>query len=188
MNKKFKLLLKILGIILALGFIGFFIYRYTTKAHSPEDRIRFTTKDLEIDVFYNRPYKKGREIFGKLVPYNTVWRTGANEATTFSTNKDLLIDGSKLKAGTYTLWTIPMKTSWKIIFNDKMYPWGINMEKEAYRDPQFDALMLEVPVEKLDTSIEQFSIFFKNRNDFIIMVLAWDKTSISVPIKIAEAP
>lgn len=183
-----KLILKIGGIVIFLGLLIVFILRYTTKAHSPQDTIIYQNDDLKLEVFYNRPYKKEREIFGKLVPYNEVWRTGANEATTFETNKDILVDGSLLEAGKYTLWTIPMENSWKVIFNSKMYPWGINLDKEAYRDPQFDSLVLERPVEELDSVIEQFTVLFEKNGEFVSMVLAWDETSISVPIKTEEAP
>lgn len=188
MNRTMKLVLKIGGIVILLGLIIVFILRYTTKAHSPQDTIVYQEDDLKLEVFYNRPYKKEREIFGKLVPYNEVWRTGANEATTFETNKDILVDGSLLEAGKYTLWTIPMENSWKVIFNSKMYPWGINLDKEAYRDPQFDSLVLERPVEELSSVIEQFTVLFEQSGDFVNMVLAWDETSVSVPIKTEEAP
>jgi hypothetical protein len=134
MNRSTKIILKIGGLVLLLGLLVVFILRYTTKAHSPEDIAVYNQNDLKLEVFYNRPYKKDREIFGNLVPFNEVWRTGANEATTFETNQDILVDGSLLKAGKYTLWTIPMEDSWKIMFNSKMYPWGINLDKQAYRD------------------------------------------------------
>ena len=188
MSRNTKLFLKIGGAIVFLSLIIVLILKYTTKAHSPEDTVTFYKNDLKMEVFYNRPYKKEREIFGKLVPYNEVWRTGANEATTFETNKDILVDGSLLKAGKYTLWSIPMQESWKIIFNDKMYPWGINLDEEAYRDPKFDALVLERPVEKTDLNLEQFTIDFKESGEFVEMLLAWDNTSIIVPIKKEEAP
>ncbi len=183
MKTPVKTFLKLGGIIIALGLIVVFFLRYNTKAHSPEDTVTYTDEDLKLEVFYNRPYKKERVIFGELVPYNKVWRTGANEATTFETNKDILIDGSELKAGKYTLWTIPMEDSWKVIFNNQMYPWGINLEEEAYRDSQYDALVLEVPVKETENSTEQFTIFFDEANDLHFMVLTWDKTSVHVPIK-----
>ncbi|MCB7481359.1 DUF2911 domain-containing protein [Christiangramia sediminis] len=188
MSRNTKLILKIGGIVVFLGLIIVFILRYTTKAHSPQDTIIYEQADLKLEVFYNRPYKKDREIFGNLVPYNEVWRTGANEATTFETNTDILVDGSLLEAGKYTLWTIPMENSWKIIFNSKMYPWGINLDKEAYRDSKFDSLVLERPVEELDSVIEQFTILFEQNGEFVNMVLAWDETSVSVPLKTEEAP
>ena len=91
MNKKVKSFLKIAGAILLLATLTILVMRYSTKAHSPEDTVSYTDKDLKMEVFYNRPYKKERVIFGNLVPYNKVWRTGANEATTFETNKDIFI-------------------------------------------------------------------------------------------------
>ena len=188
MNKSLKTGLKIGGIIALLGVLLLLIIRYTTKAHSPEDVVTYSQKDLQIEVVYNRPYKKDRVIFGNLVPYDDVWRTGANEATTFETNQDILVDGSILKAGKYTLWTIPMENSWKIIFNSQMYPWGINLDKEAYRDAKFDSLILERPVEKVEDVLEQFTIQFEENKDFVTLVLAWDHTKVSVPLKKEEAP
>ncbi|MGM0934531.1 MAG: DUF2911 domain-containing protein [Bacteroidota bacterium] len=186
MNSTLKTTLKILGIILVLSAGIIYFLRTTTKTHSPEETVTFSKGDLELEVFYNRPYKKDRVIFGELVPYNEVWRTGANEATTFTTNKDILVDGSELKAGKYTLWTIPMEESWKVIFNSKMYPWGIDLEEKAYRDPEYDMLVLEVPASISETSIEQFTILFEETNDLIFMVLSWDKTRVAVPIKEKE--
>lgn len=188
MSNTGKLILKIIGISIGIALILLFIIRYNTKAHSPEDTVTYSEEDLELEIFYNRPYKKDRDIFGGLVPYNEVWRTGANEATTFETNEDILIDGSLLKAGKYTLWTIPMKESWKVIFNSKMYPWGINMEEKAYRDPEYDALVLERPVNPMDSPLEQFTILFEETGEFVNMVMAWDKTSVVIPIKPEEAP
>jgi len=188
MSRNTKIILKIGGVVVFLGLIIVFVLRYTTKAHSPEDTLTYQEDGLKLEIFYNRPYKKERMIFGNLVPYNEVWRTGANEATTFETNEDILVDGSVLEAGKYTLWTIPMENSWKVIFNSKMYPWGINLDKEAYRDPKFDSLVLERPVQEIKNTQEQFTIFFEEKGEFVNLVLAWDETSISVPIKKEEAP
>lgn len=188
MDSKTKTGLKIGGGIVFFGLILLFIVRYTTKAHSPEDTVVFEENDLKLEIFYNRPYRKDREIFGNLVPYNEVWRTGANEATTFETNEPIMVDGSMLAAGKYTLWTIPMEDSWKVIFNTKMYPWGINLDKVAYRDAEFDALVLERPVQKTADDLEQFTITFEEAGEFVNMKLAWDHTSVSVPLKKEEAP
>ena len=131
---------------------------------------------------YNRPYKKGREIFGGLVPYDEVWRTGANEPSTFTTNKDLTIGGKVLPAGKYTLWTIPHADNWQVIFNKRMYNWGINMEGKASREPGDDAVEVTVPVETLPDEVEQFTISVE---DAAVprLVLAWDRTRVSVPLK-----
>lgn len=188
MNKTLKLLLKIAGIILFLVLV-FFVIRQNTKSYSPEQTVFYEGKNgLKLEVFYNSPYKKGRTIFGELVPYNKVWRTGANEATTFTTNKDIVVDGSFLAAGKYTLWTIPQKNSWKIIFNSKMYPWGIDLEGNAYRDSAYDALILETSTNTLHTTVDQLSIYFEETNAFVFLIITWDKTSVSVPIKQNRLP
>ena len=166
--------------------ISYAIFRTDTKSFSPEDTVHFQKGDWELEVFYNRPYKKDRKIFGGLVPFNEVWRTGANEATTFDTNKDILVDGSLLKAGKYTLWTIPMKDSWKVIFNDQMYPWGITADKKPSRLAEADVLVVEVPVRKLKNPLEQFTIGFNESFDLLNLNLAWDNTLIRVPLKEAE--
>ncbi len=174
-----KLVIGIL--ILLIG--GFLIWRYSTKAYSPEDVSIYSDGSFKMEVVYNRPYKKEREIFGALVPFNEVWRTGANEATIFTTNSDIFVDGSLLKEGTYSLWTIPMENSWKVIFNSKMYPWGINLDKKAYREEEFDVLVVEVPTRNLQESLEQFSIYFEKSNELVLFNLAWDKTKVTLPIK-----
>ena len=186
MKIHFKTALKITGVVLLLALVGLFFVRYSTKAHSPEDISLYEEASLKLEVFYNRPYKKDRVIFGNLVPYGEVWRTGANEATTFYSNEDLLVDGSFLKAGTYTLWTIPMKDSWKVIFNSKMYPWGIDLDKKAYRDPAFDVLTLEIPVTQPEIILEQFSIYFEKANEMVFLKLAWDQTLVAIPLIIAK--
>lgn len=183
MDKKYKTALKIGAALVVFVLVVLFFQRYSTKAYSPEEIVEFQEDSLELEVFYNRPYKKERVIFGELVPYGEVWRTGANEATTFTTNLDLLVDGSLLPAGKYTLWTIPGKDSWKVIFNTKMYPWGIDQDKKASRDPAFDALVLEVPTRQLEDTMEQFSIYFETANDLVLLNLAWDETKVTLPLQ-----
>ncbi len=177
-----------LGLVIVLGAImlTYIVYKNNTKSFSPEDTVEFSSGDLQLEVFYNRPYKKGREIFGGLVPYNEVWRTGANEATTFSTSKDILVDGSPLPAGTYTLWTIPGPESWKVIFNSEMYPWGITADKLPSRIPDYDVLTVEVPVRQLQNPVEQFTIYFEEKQDLINFNLVWDQTLVRVPLKDPE--
>jgi hypothetical protein len=181
-----KKALKWVGIVLAVlivgGFIAFKVMQANTKKHSPEDTVAYTKGDLELSVFYNRPYKKGREIFGGLEPYGEVWRTGANEATTFETNRDLSIGGKTLPAGKYTLWTIPGPDTWTVIFNGKMYGWGVSFGGVASRDPIADVVQVEVPVQKLDSVVEQFTIAFEEQNA-LALALSWDQTKVAVPMK-----
>ena len=123
------------------------ILKSQTKKHSPEQHITHNQGDLELKVFYCSPSKKDRKIFGELIPYGEVWRTGANEASTFTTNKDLSIDGKTLAKGTYTLWTIPGETTWDLIFNSEMYDWGVKLtDQKPAREPKYDALVTTVTV------------------------------------------
>jgi len=153
-----------------------------TKSASPEEGVSFSQGDLKIEVRYNRPSKKGRDIFGGLVPYGKVWRTGANEATTFETNKDIQIDGKNLRAGKYTLWTIPEEENWTIIFNSEVGQWGINSSGEANRSAENDVLQIVVHSVKQDRVFEQFTISFEKTGEEADMVLIWDKTLVAVPI------
>lgn len=158
------------------------VYRMRqTKSFSPEDQIVYHNDDLTIKVFYNRPFKKGRDIFGSLVPYEKVWRTGANEATTFETNKDLEIEGKILRAGTYTLFTIPREDTWTFIFNAEFGQWGVNSKGEANRKPELDVLTVDARAVKQEKEFEQFTIAFNTVGEEAEMVLIWDKTVVALP-------
>lgn len=180
--KKF-LIFSGIGIVVIVLLMSLIAYLKTvnTKSLSPEDDAIFTSDDLTVRVFYNRPFKKGREIFGALVPYGKVWRTGANEATIFETNKDLQIEGKTLRAGKYSLWTIPEKESWTIIFNAEYGQWGINSKAEANRDPARDVLSVHVLAVEQHQEFEQFTIRFGKTGEEAEMVLIWDKTVVSMP-------
>ena len=190
MKKLVKILLWIVGIIglllLVFNFILWPILQKQTKKISPEQNVTYSKGDLKLDLFYCSPSKKDREIFGGLVPYDEVWRTGANEATTFTTNKDLMIAGQPLPAGEYTLWTIPNETSWKVIFNDRMYNWGVKLtNQKASRDPEHDVLVVEAKVSKSLNIVEDFSITLNvSSPDTTVMMFAWDK--VVVPIEIRQ--
>ena len=169
------------ALLIVLGFVANFFVRQHDKSFSPEEEVKYTSQDLTIRVFYNRPYKKGRDIFGGLVPYDKVWRTGANEATTFQTNKDLQIEGNTLKRGKYTLWTIPGEETWKVIFNSEYGQWGIGSDGEANRDPAKDVLTVDVRAVQQEQIFEQFTISFEKVGEDAEMVLIWDKTLVAVP-------
>lgn len=178
--KFLKWFLIILGSLLLLGFVGFKFMQHNTKKASPEATVQFSQNGLDLEVFYNRPGKKGRVIFGGLVPYDKVWRTGANEATTFETNKPLVIGGTTLPAGKYTLWTIPGQAEWTVIFNKKMYPWGVDWNTNASREAAHDALRIVVPVERTTTTTELFTIAVEPSP--LALTLAWDDVRVSVPL------
>jgi tagatose-1,6-bisphosphate aldolase len=88
-----------------------------------------------------------------------------------------------LPAGKYTLWTIPKEDSWQVIFNSKQYPWGVNDAMEAMCEPEFNVVTIDVPVEYIPNSVEQFTIAFDNSTDNLSLTMAWDKTKIVVPLK-----
>ena len=114
---------------------------------------------------------RGRKVFGELVPWNKVWRTGANEATHLKTNFDMLLGGIPLMKGTYTLWTLPSPTGWKILINKQTKQWGTNYdERQDYA--RFDAVVeqLEIPVETLTVS------FTAQGKTSGIMKIMWEKT------------
>ncbi|KJD35695.1 hypothetical protein PW52_08095 [Tamlana sedimentorum] len=184
MNTALKRILVFLSIV-ALGLLLYsvFVENIFAPRLSPKDTVKFELNDLKLKVFYNRPYKKNREIFGALVPFDQVWRTGANEATTFETNKNLEINGMPLAEGKYTLWTVPRDSVWTVIFNSKQYKWGVNEQMQPMWDPNYDVLNIDVPVQKLNNAVEQFTIAFDNSTDNLFLTMAWDDVKISVPLK-----
>ena len=181
-------MLKRILIVLSLLALGLLIYsvfveNIFSQRLSPKDSAKIALNDLNLKVEYNRPSKRDRDVFGALVPFDKVWRTGANEATTFQTNKDLSIDGMPLKKGKYTIWTVPMKHSWKVMFNSKQYEWGVDEKMQPMWDPNYDVIEIEVPTKQLDETVEDFTIAFDNTTGNLKLAMAWDSTKIEVPIK-----
>jgi hypothetical protein len=182
MPKYLKWTLISVGLVALLAFVGFRYMTSQTKKASPEETATFVVDDLEVKVTYSRPYKKGRAIFGTLVPYGRVWRTGANEATTFTVNKDFIFGEAPLKAGKYTLWSIPGADEWSVILNSKMYGWGVNFDGEAQRDPLADVAQVKVPVRHIVVPMEQFTIAVEG--DPTELTLTWDDVQVGVPVAV----
>jgi hypothetical protein len=177
-----------IGILVVLAvlfyFVGMPLLREQTKKHSPETTAVYQKNGVDIQVNYSSPSKKGRVIFGQLVPYNKVWRTGANEPTRFETKTDLLIKGKTLRAGTYSLWTIPGERMWTVIFNNEIPDWGATLSSggtEATRNPEVDMLQVQVPVIPMPDIQENFTISFTD-TDGVHMNLMWDQTQVQVPL------
>src|SRR4026207_2379100 len=154
---------------------------FTCQSHAPEqDRqspmavASMRYKDAYVKITYSRPQKNGREIFGKLVPYGQVWRTGANEATEITVTKNVQINGSLLKAGTYTIFSIPNKDKWTIVINTEVGLWG------SYNyNSKLDEIRFDVPVQQITTgSTEQFTIQFDQRNELADLIISWDRVKI----------
>lgn len=139
-------------------------------------------KDSYLKIVYGQPQKRGRVIFGSLVPFGQVWRTGANEATELTTTRDIRINGLELKSGTYTLFTIPDKETWKIILNSDLGLWG------SYNyNPKMDVMTFDVPVAYLgDLTYEALTIWFEPHLDKADLNIAWDHTKVTIPIQFTE--
>jgi hypothetical protein len=146
---------------------------------SPAETATGTVAGSEIKVHYSSPAVKGRKIWGGLVPYDKVWRTGANEATIFETSKDIKIGGKTLKAGKYSLYTKPGEKEWQIIFNSKTGQWGINMDGSTTDDPSKDVLVTSVKPMKSKSMNERFKIEINSKG----MTLLWENLAVPVEIK-----
>jgi hypothetical protein len=153
-------------------FAGLLSTAQPNHPNSPHDTV--STKDVKIT--YGRPSMKGREIFGKLVPYGKVYRLGADEATTITFAKDGTFGGKSVKAGTYALFAIPGEKSWTIILNGNPKQWGaFDYDKNKSKD----VLHADVPAKMLSAPVEQFTIDLSNED----LSISWEKTRVDVPLK-----
>ncbi len=141
---------------------------------SPKGSVMQTVGLTDVTITYSRPGVKGRVIWGELVPYDKVWRTGANEATTIEFSKDVSINGKPLPAGMYSLHTVPGKSSWTVIFNKKADQWG-SYEYDATQD----ALRIEVAPAS-GPHVEWMTFSFPDvKNESAQVELAWEKVRVA---------
>ena len=176
---KFRLLSLVLLALAALPLLG---QRASNRLRpSPNASVSQTIGVTEVTLSYSRPGAKGRKVWGELVPYGQLWRTGANEATTISVSKDVLIEGQKLAAGTYALFTLPTENEWTVVFNKNAKLWGTRDYDAAQ-----DALRIKVKPQPADHE-EWMSFRFTDLTDSsATLVLRWEK--LAVPLKLQEAP
>jgi hypothetical protein len=147
-------------------------------AASPTATLKQRVGVTDIEVTYSRPSLKGREAFGKLEPFGTVWRTGANNATRVTFSTDVKVQGAALAAGTYELFSIPGKTDWTVIFQKAGKQWGAY----AYK-PENDTLRVTTKSVALAAPVETLTIDFNDlRDSSATLNIVWDKTR--VPVKI----
>ena len=173
----FKKILLGLTIVVTI-FIGFIAFQLSSNSvESPPAKARFQQKNLEIIIDYHRPFKKGRNIFGGLVPFGKYWRTGANNATEIEFNKDLSFGGQKIVAGRYRLYTIPKESTWKFVLNSELDKWGLF-------EPNYElnVLMLDVNAANNFEVREQFEISFDESGQGASLILSWDQTKVEVPL------
>jgi Protein of unknown function (DUF2911) len=131
-----------------------------------------------IKTDYSSPRMKGRKIYGDLVPYGEVWRTGANEATTFVTGSNVVVGGKNVPAGKYTIFTIPNADKWTLIINKKTGEWGI-----PYKYENDELARVDMNVSKLSSPVENFTISYEKSGNGCTMNMDWENTRASVDIK-----
>ena len=130
-----------------------------------------------ITVDYSSPRAKGRKIFGGLVPYGEVWRAGANDATTFVTTTDLMVGGTHVPAGKYTIFAIPNKDKWALVISKKTGEWGT-----AYPGPSEDLARIDMKASTLPAAVENFTIAFDKSAGGCTLRMDWETTRASVEI------
>ena len=145
---------------------------------SPLDLLLLRNAEDEpyIRVLYSRPQVRGRDIFGKLIPYGKIWRTGANEAVEVTFYKDMRIGNKIVKAGNYSLFTIPEENEWTVILNEITNTWGAYDYNEAD-----DVVRIKVPVRKTSTPIEALSMKYEPIPNGTNLIIGWDDRYVKVP-------
>ena len=181
MNSKILLSSLVLasGLVFTCG-----LFAQTPKVDFPAASPACTLKQhvglTDIEIVYSRPGVKGRPIFGGLVPYGQVWRTGANNATKITFSTPVKLNGAEIPAGTYALFTIPGETEWTIIINKGAAQWGAFQYNETN-----DLVRVKATPVKLSQSIETFTIEFTDiRDESATLNLLWEKTLVPVKIEI----
>jgi hypothetical protein len=130
-----------------------------------------------IKTDYSSPRMKGRKIYGGLVPFGDVWRTGANEATTFVTSSNVDIGGKEVPAGSYTIFTVPTPDKWTLIINKKTGEWGI-----PYKYEGDELARIDMKVSRLPSPIEDFTIAYAKSGSGCTLRMDWETTRASVDI------
>ena len=162
------------SLLVILSFFAISVANAQEKPKSPAEKVTGMINGATIQINYGSPSVRGREIWGKLVPFGEVWRAGANEATTFETDKDLTIEGLRLPAGKYSFFVITSQTECVIIFNKESKQWG------AYKyDEKKDQLRIKVKQQIADSSTEKLT-YIINATD---VELVWEKWIIGFSVK-----
>lgn len=144
---------------------------------SPRDTARATIGGAHIQIDYGRPMRRGRTIFGNVVPWDTVWRTGANQATQLFTDKDIVIGGTAVPAGAYSLFTIPSPKGWQLVINKQHGQWGTDY------DAKQDLARIPMHSTEAGTPIEQLTIAVRSGARGSTLSIAWDRSQASVEVK-----
>lgn len=163
------------GLIASVGFA-----QINTPAPSPSQEIEQKVGLTDVTLEYSRPSMKGRKIFGDLVPFDQMWRTGANGNTKITFSDDVMIGGSNVKAGSYAIFTKPGTQSWEVYFYSDTNNWGTPAEWDASKV----AATVKAQVQPMPMTIETFTITFDDiKNDAVNLGIMWERTYVAVPIQ-----
>ena len=160
-------------LLVALFSVTTYAQKDKSKRPSPPAKAEGTIDGVKIVIDYSTPFVKGRKIFGGLEPYGKVWRTGANEATSFEIDKNIKVEGKELPKGKYTLYSIPGEKEWVVIFNKTTGQWGTEYSEST------DALRVTVKTEKAAQLVEQFKIAIEGNK----IVFRWENSQFAVAVK-----
>jgi hypothetical protein len=153
---------------------------------SPYDSATIAVADRELLICYGRPVARGRVIFGGLVPYNTLWRTGANEPTIMHLPFAADIAGLRVEPGVYSLYTVPAEGDWTLIVNRSTSQWGHEGSYTAEVEAQ-EVGRVTVPTERLDQHVESFTIRGEPSATGADILLEWERTRVRIPVRVAAS-
>lgn len=176
---KLKSILLLTSFLILGGLFNVNAQQQSRPRQSPKITTTGKIGDANITITYGSPAVKGRKIWGELVPFDKVWRAGANEVTQIETDKDLVVEGKKLPAGKYSLYTIPGEKTWQVIFNSQTGQWGIARSGETTRNPEKDVIVVAVKPSQ-SVLLEENLIYVINNKG---LVLKWENLEVPLVIK-----
>jgi hypothetical protein len=145
---------------------------------SPHETVEYTVKGAKITISYGRPFLKGRKVLSEVAPAGKIWRTGADEATTITTDKGLMFGNLMVPAGTYTLFTVPGPTAWKLVVSKQTGQWGTEYHEDR------DLGRADLKVEKLPKPVEQVTISITEAGGGPTLNIDWGETRASSPFMV----
>lgn len=162
------------------------------KRTSPHETVSTVIDGNRITIVYGRPYTKDpetgatRKIWGGLVPYGKIWRTGADEATLLITQQPIELGGAAIPAGAYSLRMLPSEGTTKLIVNKQIGQWGISPDPKRTYDEALDVARIDLKKDVLKDPVDQFTISFEKDPAGGVLKLAWEKTQFSTTIKVRK--
>lgn len=163
------------------AYIQKFVQREEVASLKPlnkQDSVLTTINGVDLRIDYSRPSKRGRVIFGEVVPWNRIWRTGANAPTKLALNKSIYFDGKELPAGLYSIFTLPAKDEWTLIINKQTNIWGTDY------DSTFDLLRIPMKTEKLKEPLDMMTIDILHEDNKGILSISWDRLKTYATFKV----